>query len=372
MKNKDEINDIILELQNIDYNLIFGLITPVVCTYGSLKMAGTYQLYKDLKIKDLSKVYLPEQVIAQHNSIEINKSIDEKLQATIMNFASTLSKCFDISDLNNFYNNIKTLTVDNKDFKINSKMQQHTIASYNVLNNKINIGNEQAIYHELFHLASSQSIDLFNCRSGFFQASKGFSIGRGINEGYTELLTDRYFPNEKKDGLSYPYESLIMEQLELIVNPSKMSSFYLQANLLGLINELNKYTTKEEIAKFLTYMDFVNKYIGTNTIIPFKKRKISYCLENINDFLLNTYITKFTNLLNKKLISKDDFTMFISRFVLLMMQTIDVIDNIYNISFKDYLNDSLLKKLEEYNDVINMIDEFLEYHGQAKCKTKEL
>ena len=36
--------------------------------------------------------------------------------------------------------------------------------------------------------------------SGFWQLKDGASIGRAINEGYTELLTRRYF---NKDGKSY-------------------------------------------------------------------------------------------------------------------------------------------------------------------------
>ena len=76
---------------------------------------------------------------------------------------------------------------------------------------------EKNIYHELFHMASSKFINKFKIYCGFRQNN----IGRAINEGYTELLTYRYFSLDNSSSYTYEYLKIIVENLENIQMKNK-------------------------------------------------------------------------------------------------------------------------------------------------------
>ena len=75
------------------------------------------------------------------------------------------------------------------------------------------------------------------------------NIGIGLNEGYTELLAKRYFDKSNNNG--YIFETQIAKLLELIIGQEKMESYYFNANLYGLIEELRKYNNFYSIDNLL-------------------------------------------------------------------------------------------------------------------------
>ena len=90
--------------------------------------------------------------------------------------------------------------------------EYNAIGIYNARNNKIsfvNGVNSNTIFHELFHMASSY-LDKENkiLYGGFYQSSKGLNIGRGLDEGYTELLANRY--SNASDSLCYICEKILL------------------------------------------------------------------------------------------------------------------------------------------------------------------
>ena len=131
--------------------------------------------------------------------------------------------------------------------------------------------------------------------SGFSQIINYQCIGRSIDEGYAQLLTERYFGKEEGATI-YPFETGIVKSIEQIVGKDKMTHLYFSANLNGLINELSKYNSKSAVIKFVNDLDFIFEYYYDNSdILINKKKKIQESINDVNIFLLLTYSNKINN-----------------------------------------------------------------------------
>lgn len=140
--------------------------------------------------------------------------------------------------------------------------------------------------------------------TGFRQEPNiGRGIGVGLNEGYTQFLTKRYFGNDVLE--SYEFEQAMSELLELIVGKEKMESLYFNADLFGLIQELKQYYNEEGIMQFISNMDFLSKF---NNDIRFTIAQKEEILKEINIFLLESYIMKCDYELKQNLIDLETFS----------------------------------------------------------------
>jgi hypothetical protein len=143
---------------------------------------------------------------------------------------------------------------------------------------------------------ASTSVDKRFC--GLSQKTEDGWIGKGLNEGYTELLTRRYFPNDKKEvkkkknkkesPKAYDAHVSICRKLEKIVGKEKMTEFYLTSNLSGLIKELKKYSTNEEISKFIANVDLMHNYANEYTM--FGVSEIKKAVKEITSYLIKTHL----------------------------------------------------------------------------------
>lgn len=266
-----------------------------------------YRISKDYKVKDINKIVSPKLEL-ESKRINLRKEISFEEKKEINKFIKVLLKNFDLSVLTNFYNNINRLKVE-----ISNSYYRST---YNANDNTIRYNYLPVIYHELFHMSSTyfdNHEETINCYSGFtFMEVKNFKIykvGIGLTEGYTELMTERYFEEFFKKVLNpYFIEKSVASQVEKIVGKSLMERLYLTANLKGLIDELNKYKSEEEIAQFLTNFDFIVKYFRTKCWLDnIKIEKIRISLINMYNFLISAYINKLKEELNNKTITTDDF-----------------------------------------------------------------
>ena len=112
------------------------------------------------------------------------------------------------------------------------------------------------LYHELFHASSSyhnESVE--EVFSGFHSQQPNLkrNIGLGLNEGYTELLTERYFGKYEDSG--YKNEMHYAKLLEHIVGSSIMQTLYFNHDVNSLIVELTKYNSLKNALKFLDDLD---------------------------------------------------------------------------------------------------------------------
>ena len=126
---------------------------------------------------------------------------------------------------------------------------------------------ENIIYHELLHAVTSYHHKTKNY-SGFKQLNTKTKkvIGKFLNEGYTELLTQKLFgPN---DNGGYPYEEKVAEIIELIIDQDKMQKLYFNINLEGLINELAKYNNVNKVKQFILNIDTIDGNASSDKLCP--------------------------------------------------------------------------------------------------------
>ena len=201
------------------------------------------------------------------------------------------------------------------DLKLNQKaslrdITDNTAGKYLVFENEIVVIKDEyinSLYHELFHVSSTIT-DKPKVFSGFMQGNidTKTSIANSINEGYTELLTKRYFESTAKNV--YLYEVTMVKKLEEIIGKDKMESLYLNANLLGLINELKKYNTNENIMEFINKFDFVSEHLILKDKTSDLDRKIQEAIEYVSYFLINAYANKLKLYVDNNLISSTEQT----------------------------------------------------------------
>ena len=312
----DMIQNIFTQLQQIDYLLLLNILEPIIIAYITTfsidKAIKSYSLHRDYRPKDISMVVMPPELINRFNSFNADKIAASKYKESILKYAEFMTKNFSPKDLINFYNNINSLEVYS-----NSLMRKIGIyrCDINIIYINDNIASNNAIFHELFHMSSSVFKENV-IYSGFSQSKidMGNKIGVGLNEGYTDLLTQRYFGKHNgKYRNPYAYEVEIARLVEEIVGKEKMESLYLNANLEGLIDELKKYMSEDEIMKFIYKMDFVTKYSGEKKIGLSRKKMINNSMQDISKFLIICYSKKTVQEPN---ISNEEFINKFAKFVL--------------------------------------------------------
>ena len=311
--------------------LILFLIAEKVSSVYAIK-----NIYNQKKITQAST--LPE-TKQKYDNIDLDDINNEEFKKIATDFAKLLVTNFSEENLVNFYNNINEVDIKKNPFIMAFGLGGYYDSKYN----SMVISRSKSIYHELFHMASRvYDKEADRSYTGFsqtnFETSKYAyqTIGRGINEGYTELLTKRYF-GWKRDAINvYVFETDIVQKLELIVGEEKMTSLYLEGNLIGLINELKQYAIEEEILKFITRVDLINKYNALH-----KSMMVRESIFDTYEFLLKTYNLKLKKQYEDGVID---------------LNTFSDLSNKYLISFKDKIKTAYssykLRNLEEFYNIV--------------------
>lgn len=263
-----------------------------------------------------------------NTEINYNRFDDLEISSAIEKFINTISKTFTKEELILFYRNIPTLTVE--------RVQDDR---YHILKNKIEISKISNIYHELFHLATTiHTKDSEICGFQQYNVSLDDGIGNGLNEGYTELLAERYFGKEDHNADSYRYEMIVARAFEYIISKNKMQSLYINADLSGFITELKRYTSNKEIFCLLNRLDFICNNRYKEDLNHFRENKVIEYIEYINSFLITTYIDK----LYSDNISKEEFDKYMNKFLNLFTGNIALNNKIYDL--EDITNNSSKSK----------------------------
>lgn len=116
---------------------------------------------------------------------------------------------------------------------------------------------KEVLSHEIFHVASYKCVDGIEY-SGFSKYSSQINLDFGdtLNEGYTELLSRRYF--NKEEGY-YNKEVIIASYIEKLIEPKKMAEMYFKADLNSLVDAISLYSDKEKTIEFITNIDNYGK-----------------------------------------------------------------------------------------------------------------
>ena len=95
------------------------------------------------------------------------------------------------------------------------------------------------LYHELLHAATYDE-DKDKLRSGFNKNACGYNLAHSLNEGYTELLTKRYFSYFTNNSY-YLKEQEYASEVERLIGKDVMEKAYLEGDLYTVITKLSDY-----------------------------------------------------------------------------------------------------------------------------------
>lgn len=291
---------------------------------------------------------------------EVTKEVDyEKISSKnyselIKEFITTIEQNFDKKDLSIFYRNINTVEISPKIKNLkNLILHGNSLGFYNARNNSIQIEIALSIYHELFHMASTIKTDNV-VLSGFKQSiieKQVQTFGLGLNEGYTQDLAKRYFPHAEEACSGYPLETEIAENLETVVGHKKMSSFYLNADLYGLINYLNRYNSLDNIIKFIHNIDLLT--ITSEKLSNKKLKKVLSLQKEIDLFLIKTYSKKLEEEYQSKKLNEEEVN---SKFLEYIMN----------------LGGTIICEGKEYTYIEDLIDVYLENLPQINTQNQKV
>lgn len=211
--------------------------------------------------------YLKTDYRPLHLYAKLDKKTAEIIQAISENykqekpeiyfFTSELLKNIKQENIKNLIINSTKLTINYHKKAINKKI----LGTYDAQTQTIEIyenAKNTTLYHELLHVASSNPK---YCSTGFkIILKQGGIFGNGLNEGYTELLNNRFFGVKSS---SYLYLQKLAQLIEnFYENKEEMINDYFHANIFNLIKEMLKSMTLEEIIDILVDMDYL---IETNS-----------------------------------------------------------------------------------------------------------
>lgn len=228
----------------------------ILFIYNKIPVIKKYRLKKlnkYLEPIDLEKLMSNIESLTQKPTIRsIIKNDDKLYNDYFENFKSVMESNFDQEKLHNFYYNSEWVKIN----RVNFNPFSTNIGTYNYVNNKLRFKKE-SFNHEFFHLSSTDYDSIYES-SGFSIDIDRMSLGNALNEGYTDLLTNRYFDENIDDY--YYIEAKYASNLEKIIGKDIMEELYLKGDFFGLIKELKKRYDIKEIEKFLIGFDVISLY----------------------------------------------------------------------------------------------------------------
>ena len=204
--------------------------------------------------------------------LKTKQANDKKIIET---FKNKMQETFKEKDLKNMNNNLLTLKITKYNLLL-SKILKHltdTNGCYEIDLNKIKIYQEDdTIYHELLHLSCNNRKNDNNIIGFDHHTIKDkyiLSFGVGLNEIYTEILTNRLFGKEINESTSKTIKLvLLLEQLL-----EDLPSLYLNSDLYELVIKLSKYTSINESLDFIYNIDRLFEIEMKNNIRKQDKEK---------------------------------------------------------------------------------------------------
>lgn len=294
------------------------------------KINNGVDINKDIEIEKTDKIVMPPELISNHTGINYKNIISYEFSEEIAKFARIMTTNFSSENLVILYNNINDLKIEKiymneflehiKNIIFKRGTKDLNVAGYNVFLNRVRIEEEYVdidMPHELFHMASSvYDKEKKVLYTGFVQTiiKENRNIGDGINEGYTEWMVAKYYDESiLSDSTSYKYLCNVARNLDEIVGKDKMEKLYLKANLKGLVEELVKYNSYDNVMHFISATDYLYHNLNESRKSKQEKEVITNELKFINKFMIES-ITKSTALMySDNEISIEDIVPIISK-----------------------------------------------------------
>ena len=275
-------------------------------------------LFMDLPTKTVVKeepktgVIIARAVELEQNRYNITKYLKfGQYNKTVTDFYQHMEECFSSYDLSAFYRNMKTLTLTNKkrsfsDYLESLIIKQPASATYYTDTNTVHITEEEntsvrnMINHELLRMSTTRECENITfCGFSQYHKDKKTSIGDALNLGYTDYINQKYFNRDYLEEANQN-EQIIAQGLENIVGSRRMEALYFASDLRGLINELAKYTTIDNIMDLLRNFDRLQKQ-------QIDESKKTNAYKELRQQIANIYLAKQTDLLNRGTITEQEF-----------------------------------------------------------------
>lgn len=216
-------------------------------------------LFKKFKKEnlDINRITLDRRAIYSGTTVKLSPKLvtetglykKEELEEQIKSFLVTMIENFPTFPIERFKENFTDLNINNLALTDNKSVYKHDLK-----NKSINFLDEDDLFHEFLHFASDK-IHTGKVMCGFEYSNEKYrKVGRGLNEGYTQLLCSRYFPTLKSMSCGL-YMIHISEKVEEIFGREKMGDLYFNGNLFDIINELTKLSSEEEAKQFIFDLD---------------------------------------------------------------------------------------------------------------------
>ena len=213
----------------------------------------------------------------------------------ILQYCHILLNTLDHENLQTFYHNINTLKILSNRNKLTDFLKSRIILSAYNPDNSIQLVKKYkyVLPHELTHMSSTIVKENGCILSGFHQIKGLKGYGYGINEGYTEYFTEKYFLDSFPDLYrTYPLEMEIVKKLICVIGEKEMENFYFHSNLIGLIQSISKYSSLEEAKSFIAAVDFIDIYIYKAYKSKEIKNRLEIKLQQMNSILLKCFLNK--------------------------------------------------------------------------------
>jgi hypothetical protein len=211
--------------------------------------------------------------------------------------------------------------------------------------------------HELFHTSTRiRTKERVYC--GFMQILEdGYGLGNGLNEGYTELMDNRYFLDydvEKKKEIDkiYPLSKYVCNMLEYLLGQEHMEELYMNADLAGLYKELSFYSSPRKAYEFIIRVDrlFTEGDIKT---IPNIFNVIDL-YDNILFFISECFLTKFRMMYINKELNDEEYERCLGFVKFIMDKNLTyfkVINSRKLTRYYDKLNNKVIEKVNKKSRV---------------------
>ena len=274
------------------FTIFATMISGSAILYSKINsIKSNYKIKKDFSPRENHIITISESDEKRIDDFHIDEISEYKHSKQILHFIDTIKNNFRDEDLSFMIKNFNKLKIYN--FRLEDYLRTDGIrAYYSSFDNAIYLHEgkpQEYIYHELFHAASTIGKENVFC-VGFANYSDS-SIGYGINEGYTQFLTNRYFPSELSKFF-YPYLTQIAEIVEFIVGKDDMQSMYMRGNLNSLYERLSVYSSKEDAMEFITTLDNICLNLYKKGLNSESEEILNQALYEINTFLIKFIINK--------------------------------------------------------------------------------
>lgn len=261
-------------LNSLPFYFFAAINSGIFITYINNKLISSIKTRKENKLRHL-KLYRNIGEIKEKSNDELTQIIkllfkvndkqdhlniikEIKIPEDLKEIVNTFVQNVDEKNLKYCAKNLKTVKIENKniikhfkDYLSNLTKPPFTAGIYHNNTNTIDlfIDSKQTLSHEFIHMCTN------NGTACGFQLYTRYNeeIGRGLNEGYTELLNQRLF---KYKHHSYPKNVGIVKLLETFFDdPKDLENAFFSNDLDTVTLQFCKYGTKEEFFHLLENLD---------------------------------------------------------------------------------------------------------------------